>query len=391
MSQDARRILDDFLNRIERLPDRTRRVTTRAPETFGSLADREAFEMAMLDAQRLGAVEVEYGKRDARHLIERIVLKDHMPLYELLGREPLAVRVAREVVAMAAAFPSPLPEIAAVIAEIEAGWAAARQPYGFAVGDPGVGHFIRALDAILRRDPADRSDLRTFSRKFAGNSKVMEENRSPISIWFRRSGRVRPDLGDAEVFMALGLEKFTHPVLIAGPIAVGHADIVSLPYVGLPPEALAELRPTGPVRSVLSIENLASFNRHVREVRREDDVVIFTGGFPSHAVLQALGTAFSWCPGACHHWGDIDPSGVGIALHIARSTGADLRPHLMDVTLASAHGTAATAASVPWAEGTPFADLAAFLASPDARHVEQEEIDPVAPSVSCQLSISPLA
>lgn len=380
MSKDAQRIFSDLLDRIERRPDRSRRVIARAPEMFDSLADREAFELAMLDAERLGALEVVYGKRDARHLIERIVLRDHLPLYTLLGREPLADQVTRAAAAIVLEFPSPLPEIAAVIAEIEAGWASVRQPYGFAVGDSRVVQFIRSLDAILRRDPSDRADLRTFSRRVLGGSKIIEEHRSSISTWFRRAGRVAPDLGDAEVFTVLGLEKFTHPVLIGGPIALGDAAVGSAPYIGFPPEVLAELRPTCQIRSVLSIENLASFNRHVREVPRDGDVVIFTGGFPSRAVLQALKIAYSWSPAICSHWGDIDPSGVGIALHIARSTKADLRPHLMNATLALTRGKRAPPVSVPWAEGTPFADLAAFLDSEDAHHMEQEEIDPELPT-----------
>jgi hypothetical protein len=379
VSPRAKEFLDWFVNRMESQPDRSRSLSKRAPEEFDSIDERQDFVAAMEEAERLGAVSIEYGKRDARHLIHRIVLKNYLVLYPFLDRQPLGDRVAQAKLALTTAFPAPLPEIGVLIDEIAEGWAATRRPYGFGIGAAKSVDFLRALDAVLRYDPAVRSDLRTYSSKVADLSKRIETHRAGIARWFRVSGRFPQDADDETIFASLGLEKFPHPVLIGGPIAVGRADISALLYAGLPLESCGELAPTETIRSVLSIENFATFNRHVREARGEGDIVVYTGGFTSRAVRQVLGIVFSWCPQGCYHWGDIDPSGVEIALHIARSSGVDLRPHLMTPALAMAHGTPAPAVPIGAADHTRFADLAAFLASPDACHLEQERIDPVPP------------
>jgi hypothetical protein len=374
----ARALLADFLDRVERQPERQRRVMSRPNVAPGSLEEREAFEGLLKRARNLRAIDLEYGRGDAGHLIERVVLRDPAPLYDLLGRRPLADRLAEARDGLVAALPGLAPEVAAERDNMLSYWATARSYLGV-----GIDHaeeaveLLRVFEAVFRRDPDDTSDLRTYSRQATGNSKLIESHRSQIAAWLRRIGRVPDDLDDAEAMIAVGLEKFPPHVLIAGPVQALGADFGALPYVGLPPPAVRALSPTRPVRSVLTVENLASFNRHVTEARQRGDVVIYTGGYPSRVALQAMATAFSWNPDACYHWGDIDRHGLHIALRIAVATGAALRPHLMDAGLARAHGTEVRPKPlVSAAAGTAFATLAEFLASPSACHMEQEEIAP---------------
>src|SRR5437879_1532065 len=87
-----------FLGRLlvatERSPDRTRAASA-APD-FGFLRTAEAlgrFHAMMTAAERVGAVEVVWGRRERAHLIERIRVRDGSTLARHLGREP-AVEVA---------------------------------------------------------------------------------------------------------------------------------------------------------------------------------------------------------------------------------------------------------------------------------------------------------
>jgi hypothetical protein len=139
------------------------------------------------------------------------------------------------------------------------------------------------------------------------------------------------------------------------------------------------IEPVRPARAVLTIENLASFNRHVREARLPDDVVLYTGGFPSRAVISALTAVAKW-PGVSriYHWGDIDESGLKIALHLAERLPIPVVPHLMTFDLARTKGARVRkikAISLP--HGSPWTSLAMFLEGEDSHFLEQEVVDPM--------------
>jgi hypothetical protein len=177
---------------------------------------------------------------------------------------------------------------------------------------------------------------------------------------------------------SLGLEKFSQPVLMAGPVRLAGVDFTGLVYVGLPPEQVPAIEPAGAIRSIITIENLASFNRHVREALRANDLAVYTGGFPSRAVAAALVAISRW-PGVAriHHWGDIDEGGLRIALHLKSLLAIPVLPHLMNPALARQHGIPAKASrKVDLPSGHPWHSLAIFLGGDDARFLEQEKIDP---------------
>lgn len=158
----ARDILGILLDRVERVPDRTRQPAERAPADFSSAADRAAFDRLLADAERQGAISVIKGRGEARHLTERIRLRDAVRLYEFLGRIP-AIERARAAVSQLQASVAPRHADAVEARDsIIDGWLRGERPFSISLEqmDQAV-DFITALDAVLARDPMDRRDLRT--------------------------------------------------------------------------------------------------------------------------------------------------------------------------------------------------------------------------------------
>ncbi len=380
MSADrARGILEILLDRVERVPDRTRQPTERAPSDFPSASERAAFDRILADAERQGAISVVIGRGEAQHLTERIRLKDASRLYEFLGRIP-AIEQAKAAVShlRETTAPSHNDVVKARDIIIE-GWLRGERPFSIGFEQPvQAREFIVALDAVLSRDPLDRRDLRTYSGQSTGNTKLLERYASRIVGFLKQIGQLDPDLSNNEAMASLGLEKFPQPVLIAGPVRLTRADFSNMVYVGIPPEQVSLIEPAGEIRWIITIENLASFNRHVREAARPEDIVIYTGGFPSRAVKAALVAISQW-PGIVHiyHWGDIDEGGLRIALHLASLLPIPVLPHLMSPALARAHGIPAKASRmIDLPPDDPWQSLALFLGSDDARSLEQEKVDP---------------
>jgi len=375
----ARDILDILLDRVERVPNRTRQPAERAPAHFPSAAERAAFDRLLADAERQGAISVVKGRGDARHLTERIRLRDAVRLYEFLGRIPAVERARAAVSQLQASVVPKHTDAVEARDSIVAGWLRGERPFSISLEqtDQAV-EFITALDAVLARDPMDRRDLRTYSGQTTGNTKLLERYASRIVNFLKQIRKLDADLSDSEVMASLGLEKFSQPVLIAGPVRLAGVDFANLAYVGLPPEQAPEIKPAGTIRSILTIENLASFNRHVREALQANDVVIYTGGFPSRAVAATLVAISRW-PGITriHHWGDIDEGGLRIALHLTSLLPIPVLPHLMNPALARMHGTPAKVSrKIDLLPGHPWHSLAIFLGGEDAQFLEQEKTDP---------------
>jgi Wadjet anti plasmid transformation system JetA-like protein len=375
----ARDILGILLDRVERVPDRTRQPAERAPADFPSAAERAAFDRLLADAERQGAISVVKGRGEARHLTERIRLRDAVRLYEFLGRIP-ALERARAAVSRLRASAAPKHTDAAKARDsIIEGWLRGERPFSINLEqtDQAI-EFITALDAVLARDPMDRRDLRTYSGQATGNTKLLERYASRIINFLKQIGKLDADLSDNEAMASLGLEKFSQPVLMAGPVRLADVDFASLVYVGIPPEQAPAIEPAVAIRSIVTVENFASFNRHVREALQANDVAVYTGGFPSRAVAASLVAISRW-PGITHihHWGDIDEGGLRIALYLKSLLAIPVLPHLMNPALARLHGIPAkTSRQIDLPLRDPWQSLAIFLGGDDARFLEQEKIDP---------------
>jgi hypothetical protein len=382
----ARGILEILLDRVERVPERTRLPTERAPSDFPSASERAAFDRILADAERQGAITVVIGRGEAQHLTERIRLKDASRLYEFLGRVP-ALERAKAAVSHLQEITAPSHNDAVKARDlIIEGWLRGERPFFIGFEQPGQAReFVVALDAVLSRDPMDRRDLRTYSGQSTGNTKVLERYASRIVGFLKQIGQLDPDLSNTEAMASLGLEKFPQPVLIAGPVRAARADFSSMVYVGIPPEQVSSIEPAGEIRSIITIENLASFNRHVREAMRPGDIVIYTGGFPSRAVKSALVAISRW-RGIRHiyHWGDIDEGGLRIALHLTSLLPIPFLPHLMSPALARTHGVPAKASRmIDLPPDHPWQSLALYLGSDHARSLEQEKVDPQPVMAAC--------
>lgn len=336
MSADkARELLNTLLDRLERLPDRRNAPSQRAPTEFSTAEARQSFAQVLHDAARSGAITIAMGQRETRHLIDRVRLADDAKLYAFLGRIPRAEQTEQAVGRLRYSTEPRQNEAKRAVELIADAWRRGERLHGLSFDrvDQAI-EFIKGLDATLARDPLDRRDLRTYSGQTTDDTKLLERQSQRIVSYLKQSGRIDANLPDAEALAILGLEKFPQPVLIAGPVRLAEAIFDGLVYVGIPPEQASLIEAVRPTRSVLTIENLTSFNRHVREARLPDDVVIYTGGFPSRAVISALMTVTKW-PSVTHiyHWGDIDESGLKIALHLTERLPVPVIPHLMTFDL----------------------------------------------------------
>jgi Uncharacterized protein conserved in bacteria C-term(DUF2220) len=147
---------------------------------------------------------------------------------------------------------------------------------------------------------------------------------------------------------------------------------------------LPHLRLCGKPAGLLTIENYASFNRYVREVR-DNTLVIYTGGFPSVAAVELLKKLLAMIDSEVpfFHWGDIDAGGLRIFRYLEETLPRAPSPHLMTRGLAEVYGAPADRDPTLDAiarSSSAVASLAKWLAHGECvRHLEQEALDPVSP------------
>ncbi|PDT55888.1 hypothetical protein CO678_41315 [Bradyrhizobium diazoefficiens] len=97
------------------------------------------------------------------------------------------------------------------------------------------------------------------------------------------------------------------------------------------PKEADHVRFREPPAYVLTIENLASFNRHVAEADAARlGATLYVGGYPSLASQQALRTISAMVSEQTpiFHWSDIDPDGTWIFHTMERAVGRPILPHL---------------------------------------------------------------
>ena len=375
---DPGRLLHDLLDRHERQTDRSRRITARPSLAFASSGERDHLITGLIAARDAGAVTLEWD-RDAPHLIARVILIDADPLYRHLSRSPAVEQQQAAVLKLGTRQPTT--EIGhALLAAVRDAWTDGRKYLGLAPAavDEAIG-LIRAADAAFTPLEGGALPLRTRSARLLGDSKALERNLTKLLAYLKLSGRLAPVLEREQALEELGLAKFPQPLLVAGPVAINGVSASGLAYLGLPPEAVSAIALKGQVRSLLTIENLESFHRHVRECRTDGDIIVYCGGFPAPPVIRALRQLSELSGVAClHHWGDIDAGGVRIGRFLEESLPLPIVPHLMTDALALSSGRA-----VPPLNGmenvpthSAFALLARFLASDSAHVLEQEVLDP---------------
>jgi Uncharacterized protein conserved in bacteria C-term(DUF2220)/Uncharacterized protein conserved in bacteria N-term (DUF3322) len=380
---DARALLDDLLDRYEAgtpspiaYPDET---------SFADVSAVDRFINELAEAETAGAIRIARGRgRDSDH-VRHVRLESAARLHELLGRQPvgeLAAEASRRLLEGLE-----LPEsFDASIAAIRAAWNRAGAWQGLAAAD--VDRLRAALilaNAILEGKHRG-VDYRTFSRRIAGNSKALDKVEGAVVKLLSAAIDLPPAARPKDALRTLGLEKFAPPLLLSGPINFALAELSHAPpaYFGIPPGEAHRLRLKEPPRYLLTIENFASFNRHVNEADPERaGLTIYVGGYPSLATQDGLRYLAGIVPASVpfFHWSDIDPDGTWIFRTIERAFARPLTPHLMSADLAERFGRVPEQAVRPprQTERSTISPLVAYLQAEGAKWLEQEELDPVRP------------
>jgi hypothetical protein len=382
--------LERLLERSERHPDRSRPASA-APE-YDKLSTAQQvgrFHDLMAAAERFGAVEVQRGRRDRGHLIERVRVRDPELLARHLGRPMAAVTAqrAREDVLPVAA--SGEPWVVALLDEMTGRWARREASYRLNATQTEANREFFTLLASMSRHEARGLDARTFSFRATNDTKAFDRHASRIAavlgIQIGFPGAA-PDV----VWSHVGLERFSHPVHLKGPVIVeGPAgrlvDGNAKPFASIHPDMLPQLSILETPAAILTIENYATFNRQVREIE-DGSLVVYTGGFPSAGVIDCLSKVLRALPADVPflHWGDIDAGGLRIFTYLEETLPRGPRPHLMTRELANSHGQPATPdaslAAIARSESA-VNDLAGWLAfGSDVKHLEQEALEPRSPT-----------
>jgi Uncharacterized protein conserved in bacteria C-term(DUF2220)/Uncharacterized protein conserved in bacteria N-term (DUF3322) len=380
---DARALLGDLLDRHE-----SGVASPIGYPDYSGCADviaMDKFNRDLRDAERHGAVRLAMGRGRNREEIAHVRLEASDRLYALLGRRPVGER-ADEASGRLLDGLDPSPEFAPALQSLRKAWTQGRSWQGFSLDD--VDRLRPALvmaQAIL--EGRHRGvDYRTFSRRISGDSKALERLEAAVVRLLGATLELPPGARPRDALRTLGLEKFAPPLLLSGHLDFDVAELSAAAplYFGIPPGEVGRVRCPRQPQYCLTIENFASFSRHVMEADpQRAGVTIYVGGYPSLATQQALKTlAAAMAPDVpFFHWSDIDPDGTWIFRTIERALERELMPHLMSVEIAERYGRSPVDRVRP-AQGTTtsaISDLSAYLQGDDAKWLEQEELDPVIP------------
>jgi hypothetical protein len=331
---DARVGLDWMLDRIEARPDRNPAGIIIEPE-YGDMplsADVDRFHSLLERAADVGAITIERRKRDPG-LIERVRLLDAGRLYEYLKREPTGVRALAALEGVVDLFPDLPLEVVPLLDQIRGKWVVGKPALrSLEPGDAdGLMIILQCILAMLRGEHLGE-ELKSFSLRVTGKAKSVERQAPRLAEALRTLFDVPEGARGMDVLAALGLEKFSTPVLLRCQMSVaGVGTIRALPYVGIPEEWIAALSLVEQPSYLMTVENLASFNRYTREVR-DGGLVVYTGGYPSRTVVRALRRldALLSADVPAYHWGDIDHHGFLIADFVGQQLSRSLNLHMME-------------------------------------------------------------
>lgn len=380
-----------FLERLlalsERSPDRSRPAS--ASPDYDSLPRADAiarFQAQLTAAQRSGAVVLRYGKRERSHLIERVTVKDAVVLARHLGRNPSPVTAGDARRSLSTIVDNGEAWLVQILDEMEERWSRGEQTYRLGSTDLDAAREFLTLLRAISDGGARGLDARTFSLRITGDTKAFDRHTGRLlSVLTRRFNETAADV----IWAHIGLDRYPHPVHLHGPIVAESPDGMLVdgrgkPFASIHPEMLPFLRTSGVPSYILTIENYASFNRHVRELE-DGGLVFYTGGFASAGVISLLTWVLNNLDEAIpfFHWGDIDPGGLRIFRYFEETLPRAPQPHLMNRPLAEAHGKAApcdTTLSSIAQSSSAVAALAQWLArGGEIRHLEQEAINPTTP------------
>jgi len=291
---------------------------------LATFSDRESYHSRMQSFVNAGAVTLEWDRNAGiGGQLSRVMLSDPAVVAELLGVD-LPWVVARESISsLEATAKEGLPPISHILD----GWRHGKAPGGVSASN--VAQFVDSLRVIEAANRLGASELdlllRRVSAQLFGDSKRIEALAKPLAYLLGEAD------GDAEedVFARLGLVKYPQPMLISGSksccVRMGD-DLLPLarPYLGLRPDTIDAMEVgNAPIRRVLTIENLASFNEAAQDIYNPVDLLlIYVAGQPTPSLLAAYRRILKTvAPASVMHWGDIDVGGFQIAARLADAAG----------------------------------------------------------------------
>lgn len=380
---DAKELLGDLLDRFE--------AGTASPlgypnyGAFASVTAADTFLKEIARAEEIGAISVRRGRGTKHDEVVHVRLGAPDILYRHLNRVP-APQIAEDAATRLVTDLALDPRLKEAAVDISATWSRGRTWNAFSPGE-----VDRLRDAfVLAQAILDSKhlnvDYRTFSRRTVGDSKALERLEGAVVRLLHGIVDLPPEAKPRAALRAIGLERFAPPLLIAGRVDLEGADLstVSPLYLGISPNEADRIRFRQPPAYILTIENFASFSRHIIEADPGRlGTTIYVGGYPSLATQQALRVLAEAVPSdtPIFHWSDIDPDGTWIFHTIERSIGRSIRPHLMSTEIAEEFGRASSTKAAParCSSESGIAGLAAYLAGDHSKTLEQEELDPVLP------------
>jgi hypothetical protein len=354
-------------------------------QAFVDVSEIDSFVRALEAAEAEGAIRIAKGRGRNSDQIAHVRLQAPSSLYKLLGRRPVGELATEAVDRLLDGIELP-DALAPSIAAIRAQWERGRPWQGFAAQDVERLRIALLLAKAILDDRHKGIDYRTFSRRIAGDSKALERVEGAVVRLLGAVLELPPAARPRDALRTLGLEKFAPPLLLAGRVDFDSAELsLTRPaYFGIPPQEAPRIRLRDTPHYVLTIENYASFHRHIAEADRDGaGLTIYVGGYPSLATQDALCSLARLVPEEVpfFHWSDIDPDGAWIFRTIERIIARPLRPHLMTPELAEAFGRTPdeSVRSHLQAQDTAVAALVVYLSGAGAKWLEQEELDPVLP------------
>jgi Uncharacterized protein conserved in bacteria C-term(DUF2220) len=389
---DAHRLLRYLIARHE--------AGVRAPmaypdyQGFPSVPAADTFAKELARAARSGAIAIVNGKGAQHDQIRYVKLVSAEALNQYLKREPSPSK-AQQAGARAVEDLKLDPGLKVAVERIVDKWGRGGPWNGMEPEDADKLRWALMLaQAILDRkaDPNHRHltiDYQSFSEQVTRNTKTLKKLEGAVVSLLRKVLDLPAEATPREALRTLGLGRFAPALLIAGPVNLDGTDFTQtqLRYLGLPPEEVHCLRFQTAPAYLLTIENFASFNRHLIEADRERlGVTIYVGGYPALATKEALRRLVEIAPAdtPIYHWSDIDPDGTWIFRTIESAIGRPLRPHLMSPDLAEARGTVPTKkkslGSCP--ASSAIAPLVEYLRREDAKTLEQEALTPCRPELA---------
>jgi len=207
----ARDFLLQLLDLADRSTERRRDVLRRPDYSQVADADWEDFHAELRRVETSGSIRLEPDSHARRTgSIARVRLLDADRLADQLGLERLSVRAERAL----ASLPAPASHIGRHIrAEFEQAWQQGRSAYRLGIDDAqDVAIFLQIADRVAERAYTGL-DMRTFSRRHFGDSKLVEAHASRLAQAFRQWEKTPGETVD-ETLSALGLVKYPLPLLI---------------------------------------------------------------------------------------------------------------------------------------------------------------------------------